>query len=326
MAKTHGIRIEQNGGPEVLQWRELELGEPEAGQVLIHHSAVGLNYADTYHRSGAAKVPLPAVLGLEGAGVVEAVGPSVTSFAVGDRVAYASAPIGSYSERRIYPVERLVKLPSGIDERTAAAVLMRGMTAESLVRRVRPVGAGDTVLFHAAAGGVGSIAVQWLKGLGATVIGTVGSPEKAERVKALGCDHVINYRTEKFVQQVRDFAGGAGVSVVYDGVGKDVFLDSLDCLRPLGTLVHFGAVSGAAPAIEPGQLGPKGSLFLTRPMLSHYIAKREDLLRSADAVFDVVRRGVVKVEINQIYSLKDAARAHADLQDRRTMGSSILVP
>jgi NADPH2:quinone reductase len=229
-------------------------------------------------------------------------------------------------ERRVYPAERLIKLPPEIDERTAAAILMQGMTAESLIRRVHPIAAGDIVLFHAAAGGVGSIAVQWLKGLGATVIGTVGSAEKAARAGSLGCDHVINYRTEKFGQRVRDITGGAGVSVVYDGVGKDVFLDSLDCLRPRGTLVHFGAVSGPAPAIEPGQLGPKGSLFLTRPMLSHYISTREDLLRSAGAVFDVVRRGVVKVEINQSYALRDAIKAHTELQERKTTGSSILVP
>lgn len=326
MAKTHAIRFEATGGPDKLNWVEVELGAPGPGDVLIRNTAVGLNYIDTYHRSGLYAMTLPSGIGLEAAAVVEALGPGVADLKVGDRVAYASAPIGAYAERRIYPVHRLVKLPDAIDDKRAAAMMLQGMTVEYLIRRTFPVKRGQTVLFHAAAGGIGLIACQWLRHLGATVIGTVGSPEKAKIAEAHGCHYVINYRKEKFPERVREITKGAGVPVVYDGVGKDTFMGSLDCLATRGMLVSFGNASGPVPAFEPAILAAKGSLFLTRPSLIHYTATREDLLESAHALFEMVLKGAIQIEVHQTYPLKEAARAHADLEARRTTGSTILLP
>lgn len=326
MAKTHAIRFEATGGPEKLKWTEIELASPGAGEVLIRNNAVGLNYIDTYHRSGLYPMPLPSGIGLEGAAVVEAIGAGVSELRIGDRVAYASAPIGAYAERRVYPANRLVKLPDAIDDKRAAAMMLQGMTTEYLVRRTFPVKRGQTVLFHAAAGGVGLIACQWLNAIGATVIGTVGSPEKAKIAEAHGCHYVIDYRRENFTARVREITKGAGVPVVFDGVGKDTFMGSLDSLAPRGMLVSFGSASGAVPAFEPGILAAKGSLYLTRPTLVHYTATREDLLDSANALFEMVLKGAVKIEVHQTYPLKEAARAHVDLEARRTTGSTILLP
>jgi len=324
--RCHAIRIHETGGPDVLRWDEVDVAEPAAGQVLLRQTAVGLNYIDTYHRSGLYKIALPAVLGLEGAGVVERVGPNVDEVAAGDRVAYVSAPIGAYAEYRVYPADKLVKLPAGISDTQAAAMMLQGMTVEYLVRRTYAVHAGQTVLLHAAAGGVGLIASQWLKHLGASVIGTAGGPEKAALAKAHGCRHVIDYRSEDVAARVRELTGGMGVPVVYDGVGKDTFQASLDSLSRRGMLVSFGNASGPVAAFEPAVLAAKGSLFLTRPTLADYTATREDLLASAAALFDVVARGAVKVEVRQTYALKDAAQAHRDLQERRTTGSTVLLP
>ncbi|MFZ5791402.1 MAG: quinone oxidoreductase family protein [Pseudomonadota bacterium] len=326
MATTHAIRIAEFGGPEKLQWVEIDLPAPGPGELLLRQTACGLNFIDTYHRSGLYPMSLPSGLGVEGAGVVEAVGAGVTDFKPGDRAAYCSAPIGAYAERRVYPAARAVKLPPGIEDRTAAAMMLQGMTVEYLIRRTFPVERGQTVLFHAAAGGVGLIACQWLVHLGATVIGTVGSEEKAKLARDHGCHHTINYRKENFVERVKEITGGKGVPVVYDGVGKDVFMGSLDCLSPRGMMVTFGNASGPVPAIEPLLLSQKGSLFLTRPTLFHYIATREELLASANALFDVVLSGAVKIRINQTYPLKEAARAHRDLEARRTTGSTVLLP
>ncbi|MBX6322981.1 MAG: quinone oxidoreductase [Rhodospirillaceae bacterium] len=324
--KTHAIRMHEKGGPEVLRWEEVELPDPGPGEVRVRNVAVGVNYIDTYHRSGLYPITWPSGVGLEAAGVVEAVGPGVTMFKAGDRVAHGTGPLGAYAERRNVPADHLVKLPDAIDERTAAAMMLKGMTVEYLVRRTFPVKAGQTVLFHAAAGGVGSIAVQWLKHLGATVIGTVGGPEKAAKAKALGCDHVIDYRREDFVARVKEVTGGKGVPVVYDGVGKDTFMGSLDCLAPRGMLVTFGNASGPAPAFEPIVLSRKGSLFLTRPTLMHYVATRAELEESAHALFDVVSRGAVKIQIDHTHPLREAAQVHRDLESRKTTGSIVLLP
>ncbi|MGD9742998.1 MAG: quinone oxidoreductase [Dongiaceae bacterium] len=326
MAKTHAIRIEETGGPDKLKWVEVDPGAPGAGEVLIRNNAIGLNYIDTYHRSGLYPMTLPSGIGLEGAAVVEALGPGVVDLKVGDRVAYASGPIGAYAVRRVYPANRLVKLPDAIDDKRAAAMMLQGMTVEYLIRRTFPVKRGQTVLFHAAAGGVGLIACQWLRHLGATVIGTVGSPEKAKIAEAHGCHYVINYRTEKFPERVREITRGAGVPVVYDGVGKDTFMGSLDSLATRGMMVSFGSASGPVPSIEPAILASKGSVFLTRPTLVHYTGTREDLLESAHALFEVVLKGAVQIEVHQTYPLKEAARAHAELEARRTTGSTILLP
>jgi NADPH2:quinone reductase len=293
---------------------------------LIRNNAIGLNYIDTYHRSGLYPMTLPSGIGLEGAAVVEALGPGVVDLKVGDRVAYASGPIGAYAVRRVYPANRLVKLPDAIDDKRAAAMMLQGMTVEYLIRRTFPVKRGQTVLFHAAAGGVGLIACQWLRHLGATVIGTVGSPEKAKIAEAHGCHYVINYRTEKFPERVREITRGAGVPVVYDGVGKDTFMGSLDSLATRGMMVSFGSASGPVPSFEPAILASKGSIFLTRPTLVHYTGTREDLLESAHALFEVVLKGAVQIEVHQTYPLKEAARAHAELEARRTTGSTILLP
>jgi NADPH2:quinone reductase len=321
------IRIHEHGGPEVLRWEEVEVGEPGPGQLRVRHGAVGLNYIDVYHRTGLYPLPsLPWTLGMEGAGQVEAVGEGVTEFKPGDRIAYASPPVGAYAEVRLIPADRVVALPDAIDDRTAAAMMLQGMTAQYLLRRTYRVQAGDAILLHAAAGGVGLIASQWARHLGAIVIGTVGSEEKAELARAHGCHHAILYNRENFVERVREITGGQGVAVVYDSVGKDTFMGSLDCLRPLGMMVSFGNASGPVPPFEPGILAAKGSLFLTRPSLMAYTAKRADLLASAAELFEVVSSGAVKIEVRQTYPLAETARAHRDLEARKTTGSTVLLP
>jgi NADPH2:quinone reductase len=324
---THAIRIHEPGGPENLRWEEVAVGAPGPGEVRLKQTAVGLNYIDVYHRNGLYPLPtLPSAIGLEAAGLVEAVGDGVSDLAEGDRVAYASPPVGAYAEARLMPAERVVKLPSDISDRQAAAMMLQGMTVQYLIRRTYRVQAGETVLFHAAAGGVGLIACQWLKHLGVTVIGTVGSDEKAALAKAHGCDHTVNYREEDFVERLRELTGGAGVPVVYDSVGKDTFEGSLDCLAPLGTMVSFGNASGPVAPFNAGILAAKGSLYLTRPTLMTYTAKRADLLAGANALFDVVLSGAVRIEVNQTYALSEAAQAHRDLEARKTTGSTILLP
>lgn len=323
---SKAIRIYETGAPEVMRWEDVTVGAPGVGQLRIRHAAVGLNYIDTYHRTGLYSLPLPTGLGLEGAGVVEAVGAGVSEIKVGDRVAYASPPPGAYAEVRLMPADRVVVLPDGVSERIAAAIMLKGMTAQYLLRRTYRVQPGDTILFHAAAGGVGLIACQWAKHLGATVIGTVGNDEKAELARAHGCDYPIVYTRENFVDKVKEITRGAGVAVVYDSVGKDTFLPSLDCLQPLGMLINFGNASGPAPAIEPGLLSAKGSLFLTRPTLMTYTAKRADLVASANELFEVVANGTVKIEINQTYPLAEVVQAHRDLEARKTTGSTVLLP
>lgn len=323
----HAIVLSETGGPENLRWQEVSVGEPGPGQVRLRHTAIGLNFIDVYHRTGLYPLPvLPAVIGLEAAGIVESVGEGVMDLAPGARVAYASPPAGAYAEARLMPADRLVALPDGIDDAHAAAMMLKGMTAEYLLRRTYPVKAGDAILVHAASGGVGLIVCQWAKHLGATVIGTVGSEAKAELARAHGCDHPILYSQENFVERVRALTRGHGVAVVYDSVGKDTFMGSLDCLQPMGMMVSFGNASGAVPAFEPGLLSAKGSLFLTRPTLMTYTAKRADLVASAAALFAVVLKGAVKIEIHQRYPLRDAAQAHRDLEARKTTGSTLLMP
>ncbi len=323
---SHAIRIHEHGGPEMMKWEAVEVGDPGSGEVRIKHTAIGLNYIDTYHRTGLYKIPMPTVLGREGAGVIEAVGAGVSEFKIGDRVAYASSPIGSYSEVRLMPAERVVKVPDNVTDQQAASMMLKGMTAQYLLRRTFKVNKGDTILFHAAAGGVGLIVSQWARHLGATVIGTVGSEEKATIARAAGCHHIINYSKEDFVARVAEITGGKKCDVVYDGVGKDTFLKSLDCVRPLGTVALFGNASGKVEPLDLGILAAKGSLFVTRPTLDTYVAKREELLATANELFDVVGRGIVKIEINQTYALRDAAQAHRDLEARKTTGSTVLVP
>lgn len=323
---AHAIRIRATGGPEVMCWEEVAVAPPGAGEVLLRHTAIGLNFIDVYHRSGLYPLPLPTSIGLEGAGEVLQVGADVTEFQPGDRVAYAGGPPGAYATERIIPAHRLVKIPAEVSDQQAAAMMLQGMTVQYLLRRTYAVQPGDTILFHAAAGGVGLIACQWAKALGATVIGTVGSKEKAALAKAHGCDHTILYHQESFVQRVREITGGEGVAAVYDSVGKETFLKSLDCLRPLGMLALFGQSSGPVTSFDPGLLAQKGSLFLTRPSLMAYTAKRADLLASAADLFAVVASGAVKIEINQQYPLAEAAQAHRDLEARKTTGSTILIP
>jgi len=319
------IRFHKTGGPEVLVAEDVEVGDPGAGQIRIKQHAVGLNYLDTYHRTGLYPLPLPSGLGSEGAGVVEAVGPGVTELKAGDRVAYASAPVGAYAEARLYPADRAVKIPEGISFETAAAMMLKGMTAQYLIKRTFKVQPGMTVLWHAAAGGVGLIASQWLKALGAKVIGTVGSDEKAALAKSHGCEHTIVYTRENFVERVKELTGGKGVPVVYDSVGKTTFMGSLDCLQPLGLMVSFGNASGAVEPFPLTVLSQKGSLYITRPTLVSYTAKREDLLATASDLFEVVKSGKVKIEIAKRYPLKDAAQAHRDLEARKTTGSVVLM-
>jgi NADPH2:quinone reductase len=323
---ANAIRVHAYGGPEVLTWESVDVPKPGPGEAKIRHTHVGLNFIDTYHRSGLYKQPhLPFVLGTEGAGVVIEVGPDVTEVAAGDRVAYASV-IGAYAEERLIAADRLVILPDSIDGNMAAAMMLQGMTVQYLLRRTFRVGPETTMLLHAAAGGIGLIAAQWARHLGATIIGTVGSEEKAAMAHEAGCTHVINSRTENFAQRVKEITGGKGVDVVYDGVGKDTFPASLDCLKPLGMWVSFGNASGPVPAFEIALLAQKGSLFATRPTLNHYTASRADLLATARDLFDVVEQGHVKIAVNQTYALQNAAEAHRDLEARKTTGSTVLIP
>ncbi len=320
------IRVHQTGGPEVMRWEDVLLADPAPGEARVRHAAVGLNFIDVYFRGGLYPMPLPSGLGLEGAGVVEAVGEGVSEFRPGDRVAYAGGPLGAYSQVRCLPADRLLKLPERIDFQTAAAMMLQGLTSAYLLRSTYRVQPGDVVLIHAAAGGVGLIACQWAKALGATVIGTVSSEAKAELAKRHGCDHVIFYTREDVAKRVREITGGEGVAVVYDGVGKDTFIGSLDSLRMRGLLVSFGNASGPVPPIEPLLLSQKGSLYITRPVLWHYTARREDLLALGGELFEMVGSGKIKIEVNQTYALADVARAHGDLEARRTTGSTILLP
>jgi len=318
------IRIHQHGGPEVLKWEDVEPGPPGPGEALVRHEAVGLNFIDVYHRTGLYPLPaLPATPGLEAAGLVQAVGEGVTEVAVGDRVAYAAIPPGAYAEVRRIPAHRLVKLPADISTRQAAAMMLQGMTARYLLKGCWRVGPGTSLLIHAAAGGVGLIVCQWARHLGATVLGTVGSPEKAELAKAHGCQHPIVYTQEDFAARVKAITNGGGVDVVYDSVGQATFMKSLDCLRPMGMMVSFGQSSGPMPPFDMALLAQKGSLFLTRPTLMTYTAKRDDLLAHARDLFEVIQSGAVKVEVRRTYPLAEASRAHRDLEGRRTTGSSV---
>ena len=324
---SKAIRIHKTGGPEVLRWDDVNVGGLQAGEVRLRQTAVGLNFIDTYHRSGLYPVDaLPTAIGMEGAGVVEEIGDNVQGFQVGDRVAYAGGPIGSYAEERQMPASRLVKLPDTIDDQHGAALMLKGLTTQYLVRRCYHVKPGDTILIHAAAGGMGLLVCQWAKHLGATVIGTVSTREKAELAASHGCDHPILYREEDFVERVRELTNGEGVPVVYDSVGRDTFDGSLDCLRPLGLMVTFGQSSGPVPPLAVHELTARGSLFLTRPTLATYTATREQLLANAAELFDVVKKGVVKIEINQTYPLQNAEQAHRDLESRKTTGATVLLP
>ncbi len=323
---VRAIRIHDYGGPEVLKFEEVSVGQPGEGELRIRHTAVGLNYIDTYHRTGLYPVPsLPSVIGMEAAGEVIEVGAGVSELKVGDRVAYAN-PIGAYVEERVIPAERVVRLPDSVDDKTAAAMMLQGMTAQYLLRRTYKVGPETVMLFHAAAGGVGLIACQWAKYLGATVIGTAGSAEKVALAKAAGATHVINYREENFVEQVKEITHGKGCDVVYDAIGKDTYPASLDCLKPFGMWVTFGNASGKIENFDLGLLAAKGSLYATRPTLFTYTAKREDLVATANELFDMVGKGIVKISVNQTYPLAEAAQAHRDLEDRQTTGSTVLLP
>jgi NADPH:quinone reductase len=320
------IRIEKTGGPEVMQLVDADLPPPGPGEVRIRHTAIGLNYIDTYHRSGLYPLKLPSGVGLEAAGEVEAVGEGVTQLKVGDRVAYGNGPIGAYSEARNAPANRVSKIPDGISDETAAAMMLKGMTVRYLLRETYKVASGETILIHAAAGGVGLIACQWANALGATVIGTVGSEQKAELARAHGCKHVIDYTKEDVPARVRELTGGKGVPVVYDGVGQDTLMISLDCLRPRGLLVSFGNASGPVKSFDIGILSTKGSLYLTRPTLATYVADDADLQANASELFDMVKSGKVKIEVNQRYPLSEVVQAHRDLAARKTTGSTVLVP
>lgn len=320
------IRIQQCGGPEVMQWQDVQVGDPGPGEARVRHKAIGVNFLDTYQCSGLYKIPLPSGMGNEGAGVVEAVGPGVTQVKAGDRVAYTGGPIGAYAEVRNMPADRLVVLPQGISFEVGASMMLKGCTAEYLLRQTYKVQPGETILFHAAAGGVGLIACQMAKVIGATVIGTVGSDEKAKLARAHGCDHTIVYTRENFVERVKALTDGKGVPVVYDGIGKDTFMQSLDCLRPRGLMVSFGNASGPVGPTDLGILAAKGSLYVTRPTLNTYAAKREDLVELATDLFNLVKSGKVKIEVNHKYPLKDAAQANRDLLARKTTGSIVLIP
>ena len=324
---NHVIRISETGGPEVMQREAQEGASPGPSEILLRQTAVGLNYIDVYFRSGVYPAPqLPFTPGLEGAGVVEAVGEEVTELAPGDRVGYAAPPLGAYSQSRLMPADRVVRLPEGIGDRVAAAMMLKGMTVQYLLRSTVALKAGDTILFHAAAGGVGLIACQWAKHLGVTMIGTVGSEEKAALARAHGCTHTVLYNEENFVERVQELTGGRGVDAVYDSVGRDTFHQSLDCLRMRGTLVLFGQSSGKVEPFDPALLQGKGSLFLTRPTLLDYTARREELLNSASELFDVLQSGAVKADINQEYPLSEAQQAHKDLEARKTTGATLLLP
>jgi NADPH2:quinone reductase len=324
---SHAIRMHKTGGPDVLQWEEVKLAEPGAGEVRVANKAVGLNYIDTYHRTGLYPVPMPSGIGLEAAGVVEAVGQGVAEFKAGDRVAYCNGPLGAYSEAKIHPAERLVKIPEGVSFEQAACAMLQGLTVQYLLRRLlRVPQAGETVLFHAAAGGVGLIACQWAKALGVNVIGTVSSDEKAKLARENGCTHTVIYTREDFVARVKEITGGKGVPVVYDGVGKDTYLKSLDCLQPRGLLALFGNASGPVDALNTGLLSAKGSLYVTRPTLMSYVGKRDELVAAAKELFDHILAGRINVGARQKYPLKDAAQAHRDLEARKTTGSTVLIP
>jgi NADPH2:quinone reductase len=322
----HAIRLHANGGPEVLRWEEVAVGDPGPGEARVRHTAVGVNYIDTYHRSGLYKVNLPTGLGTEGAGVVEAVGAGVDWVKPGDRVAYCGGPLGAYSEARVMPADRLVVLPDGVPERVAATLMLKGLTVQYLFRQTYKLKAGETILFHAAAGGVGLIACQWARALGVTMIGTVGSDEKAALAKANGCAHTIVYTRENFVERVKALTGGKGVPVVYDAIGKDTFPASLDCISPRGLWVSFGNSSGAIPGFDILLLSQKGSLYATRPTLFTYAAKREDLTAMAREMFDLVKAGKIVSEPRQTFALKDAADAHRALESRQTTGATVLLP
>jgi NADPH:quinone reductase len=325
--RCNAIQFSQPGGPDQLKWVEVEVGTPGAGEVLIRHHAVGLNYIDVYFRTGLYPATMPAGLGMEGAGVVEAVGEGVSHLSAGDRVAYASQPPGAYAELRVMPAMNVCVLPDAISFETGAAMMLKGLTAQYLLKKTLPVGglqSGDFVLFHAAAGGVGLIACQWAKHLGLQLIGTAGSDEKCALAKAHGAAHTINYRTDDFVARVKEITGGKGVKVVYDSVGKDTFAGSLDCLRPFGLMASFGNASGPVDPVAPGMLGPKGSLYLTRQTLFTHISSREATQAMADDLFDVVSSGAVTIRIDQRYALKDVAQAHTDLEARKTTGCTVL--
>ncbi len=323
---TKAIRMFKTGGPEVMEYVDVEVGDPGPGEVRIRHAAVGLNFIDVYFRIGLYPQPLPSGLGQEGAGTIEAVGAGVADFKVGDRVAYAGRPNGAYAEARVMPADILVKLPDSISFDTAAAMMLQGMTVQYLLRQTYPLKGGETILLHAAAGGIGLIASQWAKALGVTVIGTVSTDEKAALAKAAGCTHVINYKTENFVERVKELTDGKGVPVVYDSIGKDTFLGSLDCLSPRGMMVSFGSASGPVSPFGVSELASRGSLFLTRPSLGNYVATREALNATANDLFAMVEAKKVNIDINQRYALKDVGQAHADLEGRKTTGSTILIP
>ena len=320
------IRIHSTGGPDVLRNEEIEVGSPGPGEVLLRHTAIGLNFIDVYHRSGLYPLTLPAVIGSEAAGVVDAVGRGVTEVAVGDRVGYAGGAVGAYTEKRLIAAHHLIRLPHDLDDRTAAAAMLKGMTAQYLLRRTFRVKEGDAVLIHAAAGGVGLIACQWAHHLGAIVIGTVSSEAKAALARAHGCGHPVVTTRESFVTRVKELTGGEGVDVVYDSIGKDTFEASLDCLKPMGLMVSYGNSSGPVAPIAPALLAAKGSLYLTRPTLMTYTAKRDDLVATAQELFEVIRSGAVTIEVGQTYPLSRAAQAHRDLESRRTTGSTVLLP
>jgi NADPH2:quinone reductase len=322
----NAIRFHRNGGPEVMQWESVDVGEPGPGEARVRHTAIGVNYIDTYHCSGLYKLALPSGLGTEGAGIVEAVGPGVNDVRPGDRVAYSGGPLGAYSEVRVMPADRLVKLPDGVSDKVAATLMLKGLTVQYLFRQTFPLKGGETILLHAAAGGIGLIACQWARSLGVTVIGTVGSDEKATLAKANGCTHTIVYTRENFVERVKHLTGGKGVPVVYDGVGKDTFPASLDCLSPRGMFVSFGNASGAIAAFDILLLAQKGSLYATRPTLATYTANRAAMLAMSEEMFSLVLAGKLTNEARQTYALKDAAQAHRDLQSRKTTGAIILLP
>ena len=324
--KTHAIQIREHGGPEVLAFEEIDLAEPGPGEALIRHTAIGLNFIDTYHRTGLYPIPLPTVLGREAAGVVEALASDVTGLAVGDRVVYTGGALGSYAERRTLSAEGLVPIPDGISDDIAAAVFLKGLTAWYLLHRSYPVQDGDPILLYAAAGGVGSIATQWAKRLGAKVIGIVGTPEKARLAKSLGCDHILMADDSDIPNMVKELTGGAGVAAVYDSVGKDTFMTSLDCLRPHGTMVTFGNASGAVEPFAPAELAKRGSLYVTRPILEHFVPTRDKLLAAADALFSFIRDDEPSIRIGQTFELRNAADAHRALEARETTGSTILIP
>jgi len=320
------IRFEKTGGSDVLQYVGYDLPPPAKGQVQVRHTAIGVNFIDTYHRTGLYPLPLPSGLGSEAAGVVAALGEGVTGFTVGQRVGYCSGVIGSYAQANNVPVEKLVRLPGNISDDVAAAILLKGMTAQYLLRRIHPVKAGETIVFHAAAGGVGQIGCQWAKHLGATVIGSTTSPEKVELARANGCAHVLNTREPGWEKKVREITGGKGVPVVYDSIGKDTFLAGLDCLQPRGIMVTYGNASGPVDPFSPAILASKGSLFVTRPTLAHYTRTAQEMQDTADDLFQVIESGAVKIAINQRFALQDAAKAHDALTSKQTTGATILIP